>query len=155
MPYSAKLEEKIDRAAARWKDMQKKKMFGGVCYLIRGNMCFGIWKDFLIVRMDKEQGAQSLKDKNVTPFDITGKPMAGWVMVQEAGWKRATALKKWMEIGKKFALSLPEKKRKTKAKKTKTFDWVLRQLSSKRDKAREKYRQFVKGVSAKPRSGRT
>jgi hypothetical protein len=41
-------------------------------------MCFGIWKDFLIVRMDKEQGEESLKQRNVRPFDITGKPMAGW-----------------------------------------------------------------------------
>jgi len=117
MAYNAKLEEKIDRAAARWKDVQKKKMFGGACYLLRGNMCFGIWKDFLIVRMDKGQAETSLRGKNVKPFDITGKPMAGWVLVEEAGWKRAAGLAKWLEIGKKFALSLPEKKAKKKAKK--------------------------------------
>jgi len=119
MSYSAKLEAMIDVAAKRWKDLEKKKMFGGVCYLLRGNMAFGIWKDFLIVRMDKEQGKKSLSDKNVRPFDITGKPMAGWIMVKEAGWKSAAGLTTWMGIGKEFALSLPDKK--TRAKKTKTL----------------------------------
>ncbi len=121
MAYNEKLEEKIDTAARRWQHVEKKKMFGGVCYLLKGNMAFGIYQDLLIVRMDKEQGAQSLKDRNVKPFDITGKPMAGWVMVREAGWKSQAGLAKWMEIGKQFALSLPEKQKKTKAKKTKTL----------------------------------
>jgi len=117
MPYHTKLEEKIDSAVARWKDMQKKKMFGGVCYLLRGNMCFGILRDFLIVRMDKELAEKRLQGKHVRPFDFTGRPMAGWVLVEEAGWKSAAGLAKWMEIGKKFALSLPEKQSKKKAKK--------------------------------------
>jgi hypothetical protein len=118
--YSAKLEAKIDAAAKKWLNMEKKKMFGGVCYLLRGNMAFGIWKNSLIVRMDKDQGVQSLKDRNVKRFDVTGRPMAGWIMVQEAGWKSAAGLAKWLGIGKRFALSLPEKKGKVKAKKKKT-----------------------------------
>ena len=118
MAYNTKLEEMIDAAAKRWQDVEKKKMFGGVCYLLKGNMAFGIHKDFLIVRMDKEQGEKSLKDKNAQPFDMTGKPMAGGVMVKEAGWKARAGLAKWMGIGKQYALSLPEKKGK--AKKTKS-----------------------------------
>ena len=47
------LEEKIDGAVKRWQNAEKKKMFGGVCYLLKNNMAFGIYKDFLIVRMDK------------------------------------------------------------------------------------------------------
>lgn len=119
MSYNTKLEEKIDAAAGRWQNMEKKKMFGGVCYLLKGNMAFGIYQDLLIVRMDKEQGVLSLKDRNVLPFDITGKPMAGWIMVKEAGWKNTAGLAKWMGIGRQFALSLPQKKGK--AKKTKTL----------------------------------
>jgi len=117
MPYSTRLEEKIETAAGRWQNLTKKKMFGGVCYLIRGNMAFGIWKDFLIVRMDKEQSAKSLTDRNVLPFDITGRPMAGWVMVREAGWKSAAGLAKWIGIGKEFAAGLPEKTAKKVSKK--------------------------------------
>jgi TfoX/Sxy family transcriptional regulator of competence genes len=119
--YNTKLEEKIDAAAMQWQNMEKKKMFGGVCYLLKGNMAFGIYKDSLIVRMDKEQGEQSLKVRNVKPFNITGRPMAGWVMVQEGGWKSAAGLAKWIEVGKRFALSLPEKKGKGRSKKTKTL----------------------------------
>ncbi len=118
MSYNAKLEEMIDAAAKRWQNVEKKKMFGGVGYLLKGNMAFGIHKDFLIVRMDKEQGEKSLKDRNVEPFDITGKPMAGWVMVSEAGWKSPAALKKWINIGKEYARSLPENKEKARKKKT-------------------------------------
>jgi hypothetical protein len=59
--------------------------------------------------------------RKVKPFDITGRPMAGWVLVEEAGWKCAAGLAKWMGIGKEFALSLPEKKGKVKAKRTKTL----------------------------------
>jgi len=115
--YNAKLEEKIDAAVKRWQIVEKKKMFGGVGYLLKGNMCFGIYKDELIVRIDKEQREQS-QDRNVQPFGITGKPMAGWVMVKEAGWKSPANLTKWIDTGKRFALSLPEKKGKGKKKKT-------------------------------------
>ena len=117
MPYSVQLEEKIDAAVARWKNLQKKKMFGGVGYLLKGHLCVGIWKDFLIVRMDKEQAAKSLKGRNVRPFDITGTAMAGWVMVQEAGWKSAAGLATWLAIAKAFAGALPAKQEKKRAKK--------------------------------------
>lgn len=51
MPYSEKLEQRIDAAVSTWQELEKKKMFGGTCYLTAGNMCFGIYKDFLIVRL--------------------------------------------------------------------------------------------------------
>ena len=120
--YSTKLEERIDTAARRWQNAEKKKMFGGVCWLLKGNMAFGIWKDFLIVRMDMDLAEKSLQGRNVKPFDITGRPMAGWIMVREAGWKSAAGLAKWIDVGKRFALSLPEKKGKAKAReRTKTL----------------------------------
>jgi TfoX/Sxy family transcriptional regulator of competence genes len=118
MAYNTKLEEKIDEMVKQWKDVEKKKLFGGVCWLLKGNMAFGIHKDFLIVRMDREQGEKSLKHKNVEPFAITGRPMSGWIMVQESGWRRKASLEKWVSIGKRYALSLPEKKEKPRAKKT-------------------------------------
>ena len=116
--YNAELETAIDNAVKRWKDVDKKKMFGGVCWLLKGNMCFGIWNDSLIVRMDKDQGEKSLTDRNVRPFDITGRPMAGWVMVEKAGWKSAAGLERWITIGKEYARSLPEKTAKARKRKT-------------------------------------
>ncbi len=116
--YNTKLEEKIDAAVKQWRNVEKKKMFGGVGYLLKGNMCFGIYKDNLIVRIDKEQGEQNLKDRNVQSFGIRGKPMAGWVMVKETVWKIPANLAKWIDTGKRFAQSLPEKKGKRKKTKT-------------------------------------
>jgi TfoX/Sxy family transcriptional regulator of competence genes len=121
MAYNTQLEEMIDAAADRPKNGVKKKMFGGVCYLLNGNMAFGIWKDFLIVRMNKEQAEQSLRQKNVEPFAVTGRPMAGWVMVSEAGWKTSAALEKWIAIGRDFAGSLPAKTGTAKPRKKKTL----------------------------------
>jgi TfoX/Sxy family transcriptional regulator of competence genes len=118
MSYNAKLEEKIDSAVKRWQNVDKKKMFGGVCYLLKGNMAFGIHKDFLIVRVGKEQGERVLRDRKAEPFNITGRPMSGWIMVKYAGWSRQSALEKWIGAGKQFALSLPEKKKKARATKT-------------------------------------
>ena len=109
MPYNTKLEKKIDATAKWWLNMGKKKMFGGVCYLLKGNMCFGIWKDYLIVRASAETAQIKLQEKHVKPFDITGKPMKGWFMVEQEGWRTAEGLGVWLAIGKEFALTLPEK----------------------------------------------
>ncbi len=116
MAYNIKLETMIETVVARWQNLGKKKMFGGVCWFVKENMAFGIWKDFLIVRMDKTLAEEKLKEKNTKPFDITGRPMAGWVMVSETGWKNKESLVKWLAIGKKFAMTLPAKKKVKKAK---------------------------------------
>lgn len=78
-------------------------------YLLKGNLCFGIYKDFLIVRAGKENAEKALKAGKARPFDITGRPMAGWVMVDRKGWGRPDALRVWLETGKRFAASLSPK----------------------------------------------
>ncbi len=110
MPYSKVIEEKMDQIIGRWKNMEKKKMFGGICYLMEGNMCFGIYKDYLIVRVGVDVAEKKLREKNVRPFDITGKATKGWVMVEEGGWKDQGDLENWLGLGKKYALTLPGKK---------------------------------------------
>ncbi len=74
MPYSVDIEKMVDEMTSRWKNLEKKKMFGGICYLLKGNMCFGIHKEFLIVRLGAEAAVTELKKKHVRPFDITGRP---------------------------------------------------------------------------------
>jgi len=81
-------------------------MFGGVCYLTNGNMAFGIYKDFLIVRLEKADSEEYLKQKYVKPFDITGKVMKGWVMVEPDGFKTKDKLIKWANRGIEFAEKL-------------------------------------------------
>jgi TfoX/Sxy family transcriptional regulator of competence genes len=109
MPYNITLEDKIEDIIQRWDSIEKKKMFGGICFLINGNMCFGVWKDNLIVRMGPDLAAEKLNNEHVREFDITGKPMKGWVMVEKGSWKKRDKLANWLDIGRSFALSLPKK----------------------------------------------
>jgi TfoX/Sxy family transcriptional regulator of competence genes len=115
MPYNTTLEDKIEDIVQQWESIEKKKMFGGICYLINGNMCFGVWKDYLIVRMAPELAAKKLNNDHVREFDITGKPMKGWVMVEKGSWKKRDELVIWLDIGKSFALALPKKSPKRKS----------------------------------------
>jgi acyl-CoA synthetase (AMP-forming)/AMP-acid ligase II len=112
MPQETCLEQKIEDIVCQWNGLVKKRMFGGICYLLNGNMCFGIFKDYLIVRMAVDLAAKKLMEENVREFDITGKPMRGWVMVERGSWKNQQELVKWLDVGKSFALSLPSKLKK-------------------------------------------
>jgi hypothetical protein len=84
-------------------------MFGGVCYLLNGNMACGILDDNLIVRVGPEKYEDSLKLSHTRKFDITGKAMKGWVMVSYEGHESDNDLFEWVQRGVNFALSLPPK----------------------------------------------
>jgi hypothetical protein len=107
MPYSVELDSKITSLTADW-GTSRKLMFGGTCYLINGNMMCGVYKDYLILRIGEHKAREALERPHVKPFDITGKPMKGWVMVAEAGFAGA-ALEFWLGKAYEFAKSLPPK----------------------------------------------
>lgn len=109
MAYNEELETRIKRIVSRWKNTADKKMFGGVCHLLRGNMFCGVYKDFLILRLGEENAKEAMKLPSVRPFDITGRPMKGWVMVDKGGFETEEALKQWLEKAKEFASGLPAK----------------------------------------------
>lgn len=115
MSYDTVLEDKIEEIAQQWDGLEKKKMFGGICYLVNGNMAFGVWKDCLIVRMAPALAAEKLNSEYVCEFDITGKPMKGWVMVEKGSWDKSDDLAGWLDTGRAFALSLPKKMPKGKS----------------------------------------
>lgn len=109
MAYDEQLEKRLDQLIAKRKDFHKQKIFGGAGYLLRGNMCFGIWKDSLILRLGEAQAQNALKKKNVKPFDITGRAMKGWVMVMPSGMKTAADLRQWVSQAIGFVIQLPRK----------------------------------------------
>jgi TfoX/Sxy family transcriptional regulator of competence genes len=109
MPYDQEIEDGIIRVIASWKNTEKKKMFGGSCHLINGNMFSGVYKDYLILRLGEEAAKEAMKQKYVREFDITGRPMKGWVMVEKDGFKDSKSLKAWLEKAKEFAAALPAK----------------------------------------------
>ena len=82
-------------------------MFGGVCHLMNGNMFCGVYKDFLILRLGEEKANEAMAMPFVKPFDITGKPMKGWVMVGQDGFRADDDLRSWLNQAKEFVSSLP------------------------------------------------
>lgn len=108
MAYNESLAKRIDVLIKGKKGFSRKEMFGGVGYLLNGNMCVGIHKDDLIIRYDPKMTEEINKTGNVRAFDITGRPMKGWSLVNSEGIKGA-ALKKWFELSLGFAKSLPKK----------------------------------------------
>jgi TfoX/Sxy family transcriptional regulator of competence genes len=108
MAYNLKLAERI-RSELSGIPFVEKKMFGGAGFLLNGNLACGVNKDNLIVRVDAERHGALLKKPHVKPFDMTGKPMKGWLLVDAEGYKTDKQLSTWITEGVQFALSLPPK----------------------------------------------
>ena len=109
MAYDEGLEVRIEEALAGLK-ITKKKMFGGLCFLDRGNMLCGIVKDGrLMLRVGKEAYEAALARPHAIKMDFTGKPMAGLVYIEPAGFEEDRDLKAWLELGLSFTGSLPSK----------------------------------------------
>ncbi len=109
MAYDEVLDGRIKKIVSHWKGTADKKMFGGVCHLLNGNMFCGVHKDLLILRLGGDKSKDALALPHVRPFDITGKPMKGWVMVACDGCKSDQALKAWLDQAKAFVGTLPKK----------------------------------------------
>ena len=109
MAYSEELVERIRKAFGRTHGVTEKKMFGGVCFLVNGNMSCGVAKDELMVRVGPEAYEECLSQKHVREMDFTGKPLKGMVYVNSRGIRSDQDLKYWVDCGKKFARSLPKK----------------------------------------------
>ncbi|HUF00259.1 MAG TPA: TfoX/Sxy family protein [Anaerolineales bacterium] len=108
MAYNLKLAERI-RSQLDGVPFVEKKMFGGVGFLLNGNMACGVNKDNLIVRIDPEKQSTLLKKAHAKPFDLTGKPMKGWLVIEADGVKMDKQLSTWIKEGIEFALTLPHK----------------------------------------------
>ncbi len=110
MAYDQEIQEKIESICSPGKELIVKRMFGGVCYLFQGNMVLGVYKDNLIVRLGSHDDArQAIESGKASPFDITGRPMKGWVMIPKSKLKSREQYKRWMERGLAFARTLPPK----------------------------------------------
>jgi TfoX/Sxy family transcriptional regulator of competence genes len=108
MSYSEDLDERISQIVSTWENIGRKKMFGGVCYLQNGNMFCGVYKDYLILRLGEQAAAESLKGSFVRDFDITGRPMKGWVMVEQKAFS-GSKLEEWLKKARLFVETLPKK----------------------------------------------
>ena len=112
MAYDENLAERVRGVLQELPDlpaMVQKKMFGGVAYMLRGNMACGVHGDKLIVRVGKDRYEVAIQQPETVPFDITGRPMRGWVMVVADACQADEDLRYWVGRGVAFALTLPAK----------------------------------------------
>lgn len=111
MPYDQILAERIRSALKVHPAIVEKKMFGGVGFMINGNLACGVQGVDLIVRIGVESNATGLSLPHVLQFmPVPGKPMAGWILVAPGGTSTDQDLQKWIRAGYEYASSLPEKK---------------------------------------------
>ena len=109
MAFSEALAKRIRQGLARRKGIEEKKMFGGIGFLLNGNLLVGVWKDSLIVRLGPEKGDEALKEPHVSEFNITGRSMKGWVLVAPQGVEDDDQLRGWVQRAVTFVGTLPAK----------------------------------------------
>jgi TfoX N-terminal domain len=104
------LAERIRALLEARPDLGEQLMFGGIAFMVGGNMCCGVNGDDLVVRLDPDRADELLESEaGVRPFDMTGRPMRGWILVGAEGVSTDPRLERWVARGAAFARSLPPK----------------------------------------------
>ncbi len=110
MVFDEALAERIRQRLARGKNIQEKRMFGGVGFLFNGNLLVGVRKDSLLVRLGPEQSDEALLEPHISEFKITGRgTMKGWIVVGLEGVRGDDQLNDWIQRAVKFVGKLPAK----------------------------------------------
>ncbi len=109
MAYDQKLADRVRRALGRRKALTERKMFGGLAFILRGNMCCGVVEGDLVVRVGLERYEAALAEPHARPMDFTGRPLRGFVYVAPGGYRTGKALARWLRQATDFAESLPDK----------------------------------------------
>ena len=109
MPYNEVLAQRVRATLAEHDAVDEKKMFGGLTFMLNGNMCCGIIRDDLMVRVGPDTYADALAQPHVRWLDFTGRPMRGIVVVAAAGLESDVDLETWVQRGVAFVNGLPAK----------------------------------------------
>ena len=112
MAYSEKLLQRIRKLLADRQDVVEKKMFGGVVFMVDGNMAGGPFGDSLIARIGNEAADEAMKKRHVKPLEFSGMVMKTFVEIEPDGIKPARQLRYWVEMAATYAASLPPGKKK-------------------------------------------
>ena len=108
MAYDEELADRIRIALADREALTERKMFGGVAWMLAGNMACGVIGDELMVRVGEDL-ERALAEPHTRVMDFTGKPMRGFVIVEAEGIAADDELASWVDAGAGYALSLPPK----------------------------------------------
>lgn len=109
MAYDEALADRVRAALAPREGLSERKMFGGIAFMVGGNMACGVIGEELMVRLGPEEAERALVEEHVRPMDFTGKPMRGMVYVAAEGVAADADLAGWAEAGADHAASLPPK----------------------------------------------
>ena len=110
MAYNEKLADRIRGIVGERPDLTERKMFGGLAFLLNGNMFCGITRDDLMVRVGPERFEEALAKPGARPMDFTGRPMNGMVFIGPEGYVEDKALQGWVQQKLDYAQTLPAKK---------------------------------------------
>ncbi len=109
MAYDEALADRIRDVLAARSEVGERKMFGGIAFMVAGNMAVGVIGEDLMVRLDPADAEKALAEPHARPMDFTGKPAKNMVYVDPAGTESDRDLAAWVEAGADFASSLPPK----------------------------------------------
>ncbi|MFD9981572.1 TfoX/Sxy family protein [Streptomyces massasporeus] len=109
MAYDEGLAQRIRERWRTTPEVAEKRMFGGVAFLYRGNMAVGVTGSDLMVRVSPDGTDAALARPGTRVFDMTGRPMRGWIVVDGAAVTDDDTLGRWLDEGRAFAASLPPK----------------------------------------------
>jgi TfoX N-terminal domain len=109
MAYDEQLAERVRDLLSVREGLSERKMFGGIGFMRGGNMACGVAGDELIVRLEPGDAEKALAEEHVRVFDMTGRPMKGWILVGREATAADDDLAGWVDAGADFAASLPPK----------------------------------------------
>ena len=109
MAYDERLVQRVRSVLGDQDTVIEKKMFGGLTFMLQGNMCCGVTGERLMVRVGPDRYDDVLKQPGAAPMDFTGKPLRGFVFVAPEACASGEDLVAWVERAKQFTLSLPPK----------------------------------------------
>ncbi len=109
MAYDEELAERVRDLLAARSEVSERKMFGGIAFMVGGNMAVGVSGNELMVRLDPTDGEKALTEEGVRLFDMTGRPMKGWILVSPERTGHEARLSEWVDAGADYATSLPAK----------------------------------------------
>jgi hypothetical protein len=109
MAFDKELADRIRAALGKRSGLTEKKMFGGIGFMLGGNMACGVHGRELIVRVDPDETEKILSEPHTRRFDLTGRPMKGWILVDPKGLAKDADLGRWVGVGATYAASLPPK----------------------------------------------
>ncbi len=115
MAFDPILAQRLRKALGHRRDVEEKRMFGGLCFMVAGKMTAGVLRDDLVLKVGPEGYEAALAQSHVRPMDFTGRPMKGMVYVAPAGVATESALHAWVRRATGFNASTPAKIPKAKA----------------------------------------